>query len=127
MAEQKRAVLFPLEQAIVVLFGHAVRLPDGRIAAVITDLCSAPVAARTSVPRCRSSWAMAAAALQCGDRRAASASGCHHLQSSAQEPRPLASTICRSYAHSSPPEAHPARRAIVQHGLTPDELAHPVV
>jgi hypothetical protein len=44
MTEQKREVLVPLEQATVMLFGHpvlAVRLPDGRIAAVFTDLCSA--------------------------------------------------------------------------------------
>jgi hypothetical protein len=44
MAEQKRDVFAPLEQATAALFGHAVlavRLPDGRIAAVFTDLCSA--------------------------------------------------------------------------------------
>jgi hypothetical protein len=44
MAESPRAIIKPVEQDTVSLFGRpvvAVRLPDGRVAAVFTDLCRA--------------------------------------------------------------------------------------
>jgi hypothetical protein len=54
MAENPRAIIKPVEQDAVHLFGHpvtAVRLLDGRVAAVFTDLCAALDLDRSSQAR----------------------------------------------------------------------------
>jgi hypothetical protein len=52
--EERNTVLASIEQATITFYGHslrAVRLPDGRIAAVLTDLCAAIGLERTPQAR----------------------------------------------------------------------------